>query len=335
MNQKTGKNNVLTPQICAQCGNVAGNTIHTVREMMFGSREVFRYLECKACESLRMLDIPSDLSLYYPDDYYSCAVTDPIMMPPLKSWLKGLRLDAWLGGKTSLGSMLLKRYGRPRLPSWLEGLPVQSSTSILEIGCGSGYLLEELRFAGFRSLLGIDPYVRNERSTSGGVVVLRRNLEELEGEYGLIISHHSFEHLLDPEAALAQIYRLMKSGGCALIIMPIAGTYAWRHYGVNWASLDAPRHIVLQSVKSMRLLASRCGLEVVSVKFNSTAFQFWASEQYVNDIPLMADCSYAKNPQKSMFSRDQIEEYEARAQELNAQEDGDEAVFVLRRCKKP
>ena len=31
----------------------------------------FRYLECVNCKSLQLTNIPDDLSLYYPKDYYA------------------------------------------------------------------------------------------------------------------------------------------------------------------------------------------------------------------------------------------------------------------------
>ena len=37
---------------CAVCGNAYGNAIHVAREMMFGFRDRFHYLECAACKVL-------------------------------------------------------------------------------------------------------------------------------------------------------------------------------------------------------------------------------------------------------------------------------------------
>lgn len=327
------KRGELIPPPCIICGNVVGNRTHVAREMMCGTKEPFRYLECCACECLQLLDIPHDLSPYYPRDYYSFAEPDDVVTPRIKFWLKSLRLNAWLGGNNWLGILLLKKYGAPLAVDWIRSLGVRANTPILEVGCGSGHLLHQLKYAGFRSVSGVDPFIERDRCYANGVTISRATVENISGKYGLIIAHHSFEHLPDPVSGLTHMRDLLGPDGKMLITIPLAGTFAWKHYGVNWAALDAPRHLVLQSVKSMDLLARRCGLEVVSVKFNSTAFQFWASEQYVNDIPLLSDISYAKNPTKSMFHRAQIEEFEDRARILNDQQNGDEASFVLKRAE--
>jgi hypothetical protein len=58
-------------KVCSICGNTGGNKTHSVREMMFGMRDVFQYLECGACGCLQLLNIPKDMGKYYPEQYYS------------------------------------------------------------------------------------------------------------------------------------------------------------------------------------------------------------------------------------------------------------------------
>ena len=57
---------------CEICGSGQSATHHT-REMMLGLGDRFDYSECLGCGRLRLLNPPSDLSRYYPADYYSFA----------------------------------------------------------------------------------------------------------------------------------------------------------------------------------------------------------------------------------------------------------------------
>jgi hypothetical protein len=79
----------------------------------------------------------------------------------------------------------------------------------------------------------------------------------------------------------------------------------------------------------LRILADRAGLELSQVTYDSTAFQFWASEQYELDIPLYDTRSYLISPDKSMFTKREIATFERRAAELNDAGLGDQAVFYL------
>ncbi len=67
------------------------------------------------------------------------------------------------------------------------------------------------------------------------------------------------------------------------------------------------------------------------IAYDSTAFQFWGSEQYVRDIPLSDHRSYYVNPDRSIFTEKQMADYAACAAELNAHSRGDQAVFYLRK----
>ena len=39
--------------------------------MMFGLRDEFVYFECQECHYLQIKEFPKDMSIYYPDKYYT------------------------------------------------------------------------------------------------------------------------------------------------------------------------------------------------------------------------------------------------------------------------
>ncbi|QDH78214.1 hypothetical protein FKX85_03825 [Echinicola soli] len=51
-----------TAAACKLCGNNGGNKVHEVREMMFGTRDKFSYLECGKCHSIQNFTIPDNLA---------------------------------------------------------------------------------------------------------------------------------------------------------------------------------------------------------------------------------------------------------------------------------
>jgi hypothetical protein len=92
-----------------------------------------------------------------------------------------------------------------------------------------------------------------------------------------------------------------------------------------------PRHFFLHSVASIRHLADQTGLQLDKVVYDSSAFQLWGSEQYAQNISLLSERSYAVNPGKSIFTRQQIRDFKREAKKLNAAGQGDQAVFILSR----
>jgi len=312
---------------CQICGHADGNQLHVVREMMFGYRDSFEYLECAKCGCLQIKEPPPDLSKYYPDHYYSFR-KPALGRKASRALIKHQRAKYCLSGRGWIGLALSKVIGVPGYYEWLKRAKVTFDSAILDVGCGMGQLLLMLREEGFSNLVGVDPLVVEDIAYDNGVKILKRDLAAIEQQFDLIMLHHSFEHMPQPWLILKELYRLLKPDRYLLIRVPVA-SFAWRHYGVNWMQLDAPRHLFLHTTKSVQLLADQAGFQVMEVIFDSTDLQFWASEQYLKDIPFRDQRSYYENPRRSIFSKEQIEAFQARAVELNNNHDGDQAAFYL------
>jgi len=103
----------------------------------------------------------------------------------------------------------------------------------------------------------------------------------------------------------------------------------WSMYGVHWVQIDAPRHLFIHTETSLQRTATRAGLRVRDIIFDSTEFQLWGSEQYKMNIPLEDARSYQKNPERGIFTRGQMREFRRMAGRLNRTGQGDQAAFFL------
>jgi len=320
---------------CKVCRQSNENKVYIVREMMFGYKDEFEYFECTHCGCLQIVSVPDNLGKYYPAHYYSIADVPDIAKPnPFGSYIKQLRLRYYLKGKGFLQKLVLKTLGSPRLYSWMKKENLDPSFKILDVGCGTGYLLLALRQMGFSKLQGIDPFIESDIEYKNGVRVEKKDLSEISGQFDLVMLHHSFEHMPDPVSTFKDLYRLVKPKRYLLIRIPIFPSFAWRKYGINWVQLDAPRHLFLHSIQSIQRLADGVGFSIQEIVYDSTPLQFWGSEQYVSGIPHRDERSYYhgsfRNDQRgSIFSAADIEEFRAKASYLNNVGDGDQACFYL------
>ncbi len=319
---------------CQICENTENNRVHRAREMMFGMRDEFDYVECGACGTLQISELPN-LAKYYPKNYFSLEKNAEIEFTQKFKRRLAARFagDYFVNGKNLIGKYLSKKKAwlRTEFPPSLREFPlgINFHSRILDFGCGTGRPLQVLYYFGFRNLTGADAFIESDIFYPNGVKVYKKSLAELEPAFDLITLNHSFEHLPNPLESLIEIRRLLAKDKYALIRIPVAG-FAWEKYGVNWVQLDAPRHLYLYTEKSFRLLAEKAGFTVEKVIYDSGAFQFWGSEQYLQDIPLNDERTFKDDVSKTIFTQNQMDEWQRQAEELNVQGKGDQASFYLR-----
>jgi len=286
--------------------------------MMFGLREQFTYFQCAQCGCLQIAEIPNDLLKYYPTDYYSFSDIKPKgIFEVFKDLIKIQIIKFRLGKKNPLGyicTLFFNNY------YWIfKGLCTYDS-KILDIGCGNGERLLGLYKLGFKKLKGLDPFILQDIHYENGVIVLKKDISDLDEKFDFIMLHHSFEHIQVPKMTLQKIYNCLNPKSYVLIRIPIASSYAFRKYGINWVQIDAPRHLFLHTSSSIEILAKEIGFKLVKTIYDSNSFQFTGSERYENNVGLF---------EPYYFSKKQIKLFSKEALHLNNINDGDSACFYL------
>jgi len=313
---------------CKVCSNTDKNILHQLKEMQLGLREMFTYMECGNCGLMQLQDIPADLGKYYPNDgYYSFNLGLDVKKKP--DALRKLKASYLIYGKNKLaGSILSAGYKKPDYYDWIKNTGVDYTDAILDVGTGNGSLLHSFYKIGFTNLHGIDPFI-NEDKDYGPIKIYKKDIFETTGEFDLIMLHHAFEHMDEPQKVLQQLYKLLKKGRCLLIRTPVMGKYSWKKYGVNWMDLDAPRHIIIHSLKSMELLAQQAGFELRKTVFDGNYMSLIGSEQYAKDIALPEANSYMVNKAASGYTESDIENFKTINLQNNKDANADQAAFYL------
>lgn len=304
--------------------------------MMYGTLENFNYFQCTYCECLQIDQIPENIEGYYPSDYYSYNTNTRKRNKFLQFLQKQRCRVVFFNQGYKLNSILKKFIKLPyeELEQCKliigQAKPKGFNCPILDIGSGSNsWWLNLLRDVGFTNLTGIDPYI-NKTTKERGILTIKSDLPVHNGQYEIITLHHSLEHMANQQSTFKHLRRLLADDGICIIRIPTVSSYAWKKYGVNWVELDPPRHFYLHSIYSLRSIAQKNGLELSKIQFDSTDFEFIGSEQYLKGIPLKAKNSYFSNPDKSIFSKEQLRGFKNQATKVNADNEGGRAVFFFR-----
>ncbi|MCB9207602.1 MAG: class I SAM-dependent methyltransferase [Ignavibacteriales bacterium] len=318
---------------CQICGNINNNKEFNAREMLFGTKEEFKYIECTNCKCIQIKEIPEELGKYYPQTYNSFDKVIKMKDGILKSILKKRMTNDYLSDKLNVFSkFLVNKFGVGFLEK-IKPTNVKTNSSILDIGSGNGLRLVGLARYGFTNILGTDPFIEQDISYENGIKILKKDIMEINGKFDMVMLNHAFEHMTNPKEVLQKINSLLEIGKIALIRIPVSNSFSWKKYGTNWVALDPPRHIFLHNENTIKILAKSSGFELTNVMYDSMEYQFVGSEQYQKDIPMFSNESYYRNKSNSIFTEEQINKYKEEAKRLNRIAEGDAACFYLTKIK--
>jgi SAM-dependent methyltransferase len=141
-----------------------------------------------------------------------------------KAALRGEPSYVWRAGQQRRLEMILQAAGE------------RVRGSILENGCGVGMYVERLSRLGGR-VFGLE--YDFERTREAGALspfiinAAGENLPYPSGSFDLILSHEVLEHVADDRLAVAEMVRVLKPGGRAVIFVPNRG-YPFETHGIFW-----------------------------------------------------------------------------------------------------
>lgn len=159
-------------------------------------------------------------------------------------------------------------WENPRFWNRLGGQPDLQGKKVLDLGCGHGRLCINMAQAGAARVVGVD---LNERLIRFAQQNLQLNYPELaervafyciniahlnKGDFNLMTSKDTFEHVMDLPAVLAEMHKRLKPGGrLYAAIGPLWNSPFGDHdtikrlIGINlpWAHLIVPDHLVLRA----------------------------------------------------------------------------------------
>ncbi len=139
---------------------------------------------------------------------------------------------------------------KQRVRSLIRLLGAEDHHEVLEVGCGAGNVLEQVR--GRRTGVDLSPFLleKAQRRLRGRATLLEMDAGALtfeEASFDRVYCTEVLEHVLDPGKVVAELHRVLRPGGIAVISVP------------NEPLINAIKGRVLALPGARRLLAARSG----------------------------------------------------------------------------
>jgi 2-polyprenyl-3-methyl-5-hydroxy-6-metoxy-1,4-benzoquinol methylase len=281
---------------CDACGS-AGRVLYTgMHDRLFAAPGSWRVMACSGpnCGSMWLSPRPleEDIAKLYLSYYTHQDIPVPPSLPrrvltsledayrAQKYGYQGDHNGAWqrvlaLALHLHPGKKAEADFSVMHLPAALRG-------RLLDVGCGSGVLLESMRALGWE-VQGIDvdaSAVENARRK--GLDVYLGGLEECQfpdGSFDVVTMSHVIEHVDDPRRLIRECHRILKQSGRLIVLTPNSESLGHRLFGHGWVGLDPPRHLFIFSVSSLRNVTEPAGFTTVSAltTIRAAAWMFFVS----------------------------------------------------------
>jgi SAM-dependent methyltransferase len=216
------------------------------------SHEMFSIWKCNTCSVRFTQDIPEQdvIGKYYQSDsYVSHSDTKRGFINAMYHHVRNYTLN-------------LKR-------KLVEKEVGTQSGDILDIGCGTGAFLNNMKNAGW-SVTGLEP---DETAKAKAFELYKINpqqpssLFQLEGKtYDAITLWHVLEHVHQLDDYMQQLKKILKDKGAIFIAVPNHTSNDAGYYKEKWAAYDVPRHLYHFSPNSMEVLLQRHGMKLKKIK---------------------------------------------------------------------
>lgn len=184
---------------------------------------------------------------------------------------------------------------------WKEGVLKQvkvikhglmSGGKILEIGCGQGWLLEELKKEGF-NVVGIEP------SVSGAVIASQKGLNIVNAnfpsetlkdkKYDLIILAQVFEHIKDPRLFIDELLAILSKNGKILFVQTNWKGLMPRFFKSSWYAWVPEQHYWHFTPKGLAYILKKNGFLIEDVEYYSLEHRNHILSRVTKIIPNQGD----------------------------------------------
>ena len=274
---------------CPLCERSGARQAFLSRDRVHLTPGIFGVHHCESCDAyfIQPWLSAAELARYYPQEYGRYRHGDSLNQKNYQGWQRFI-LENYYGYPARDGR---STNGLKRALAWAlsfvtakEVMPYHGAGKILDIGCGGGGYLYRLKQWGWDTY-GVEPSeIGVKQARTLGLNVAHGMVEDAHFEsdfFDVIRLSNVVEHLPQPKETFREIQRILKPQGIVYLTVPNTRSLVFWLFRKNWYALDAPRHVISYSPKTLRRLAEATGFMVAAQNYSAGPFNFVRSIKYL------------------------------------------------------
>lgn len=242
------------------CKICAGKTILFIKNIFddrYGYSQLFDIYKCTSCQSF--LTEPrlamSEIEALYTNFYPRKNITAESVKKRAHVWKRQNMFGQWLSGEHRIHRSF------PKVD--------RSGIKVLDVGCGDGSSLLELRSLGYE-VYGIETDMNvGKIKDELGLTVHIGTIEDApfkEHSFNYIIANQVVEHVVNLDGFYSNIQKFLAPRGIAIVSTPNAKSIFRTIYNRHWIHWHIPYHQQILSTEALKLLSEKHELTVTKTK---------------------------------------------------------------------
>lgn len=236
---------------CDWCGSNEFTTLVESKDYLTNLPGNFRFVQCNECGLLRQNPRLEwkDLLQFYQEDF-------PSHTPQISEIPQNLkRFD--------------KQYGLWKRVRFVSSF--KKTGNWLDIGCGTGRLLQEAQRWNKWQLHGLEPIQNLAQYTQSklNIPIFSTTLEEFsfsDGLYDIVTMWDVLEHLPAPIEDIAKISKILKKNGVLIFSTPNTNSIERKIFKDSWIGYELPRHLYLFPPNLLKEILDKFGFRILTSK---------------------------------------------------------------------
>lgn len=280
--------------ICDYCGSYDSAIFYKIPDLLLQQpTPLYTLVKCRSCGLVYQNPRPQakELDAFYPSEYESFSND--------------------IARSTSMLSRAASRIGFRKRTGFVT--KICSSGTILDVGCANGSFLQALQKYPQYTLMGVEiNQFAAEQARKKGLDIRRGNLFDAhleDNSVDVITMWDVLEHLPSPMKAIAEVHRVLKPGGHAVIKVPNLDSWDAKLFKENWSGLDLPRHFyVFRPLDITRMLRSN-GFELARTDTTVGVYpnfllsvRFWMFNKRKKSVAQNKFIKFLNNPLIRLFT---------------------------------